>query len=277
LGRALTRRLERRAIPLCRADLDLSKTSDISPVVRGHGPSVVINCAAYTAVDKAESESDLCFAVNAAAVERLADVCQQLGILLVQVSTDYVFGAASADGVARRPWRETDPPDPQGVYAQSKLAGETAASRCPRHLVVRTCGLYGGGPGHVSFVEKMLSLSQTKKKLRIVSDQHCTPSLVDDVADAITSLLQADARGIFHVVNGGETTWYDFAAEVFRLARVQMELEPISSQEFAAPAPRPKYSVLDGAKLAAVRGKPMRPWREALADYLHRLRPLRMA
>jgi dTDP-4-dehydrorhamnose reductase len=199
-------------------------------------------------------------------VEQLADACGRHRARLVQISTDHIFGGESLG----RPWKETDPPEPRSVYARSKLAGEAAAQRCSRHTIVRTCGLYGGGPARVSFVEKMLQLARTRKQLRIVNDQSCTPSLVDDIAEAIVYLVEQEANGIYHVVNAGETTWFDFATELFRQAGIPMELEPITSEQFGAPASRPRYSVLDTAKYESLRGPKLRPWNVALADYLVR-------
>jgi dTDP-4-dehydrorhamnose reductase len=277
LGDALLRRLGERAIGCTRAEWDLGHAEGAELLVAKHRPAAVVNCAAYTQVDKAESEPELCFAINQTAVEQLAAACDWHGARLVQISTDYIFGGESLG----RPWKETDTPEPESVYARSKLAGEAAAQICSQHLIVRTCGLYGGGPTRVSFVEKMLQLAQTRKQLRIVNDQRCTPSLVDDVAAAIEFLLDQQASGIYHVVNAGDVTWIDFAAEIFRLAGIEMELESITTAQFGAPAARPSYSVLDTAKYRELEERcfrgakgdyvpTLRTWQAALADYLGR-------
>jgi dTDP-4-dehydrorhamnose reductase len=273
LGQALVRLCPAETIACTRAELNLLHAERIAPVVEAYRPDVVVNCAAYTLVDKAETEQDACRAINADAVTKLSEACERLGSILVQISTDYVFGGRSPAG---RLWRESDPTAPQGVYARSKLAGEEAARLCPRHFVVRTCGLYGGGPSHMSFVEKMLELAVQRKHLRIVNDQHCTPSMVDDIARAIRFLLSSVEFGTYHIVNGGSTTWYDFAAELFRLAQLDVEMEPISTAQFGAPAPRPADSVLDTAKYGKLGGPLLRQWPEALADYLLNLRPARL-
>lgn len=264
LGNALIGLLGERAIACHRADWNLAQPESVESLVAKLRPAAVINCAAYTMVDKAEAESDLCFSINATAVKHLAAACRKYGSVLVQVSTDYVFGGKALG----RPWKETDTVAPQSVYAHSKLAGEQAAQQCPEHFVVRTCGLYGGGPSRISFVEKILQLAQTRHQLRIVNDQVCTPSLVDDVAAGIVFLISTQAYGVYHVVNSGQTNWWNFATELFSIAGIPIELQPISSAEFGAAAARPLYSVLDTAKYHALGGSRLRPWRDALQSYL---------
>lgn len=269
LGFALQRTLKSRAVAFDRRQCDLLKLDEVEGRLRDRRPAAIVNCAAYTLVDKAESDAETCFAINATAVERLAGICRSLDCALVQISTDYVFGGAPLG----RPWRETDAPSPASVYARSKLAGEIAAATCPKHFVVRTCGLYGGGPQRASFVEKMLQLAQTRNVLRVVNDQCCTPTFVDDLASAIDFLLTTDAYGIYHATNAEEATWNVFASEIFRLANLKVEVQPITSAEFGSPVERPAYSVLDNDKYLQLGGPTLRPWREALADYLLRRRP----
>jgi dTDP-4-dehydrorhamnose reductase len=184
----------------------------------------------------------------------------------VHFSTDYVFGL---DGARHSPWAEADAPGPVSVYGLSKLAGEyLVRSICPRHVVVRTCGLYGvwgsGGKGG-NFVETMLRVAGQGKPLRVVADQTCTPSYTVDVAGAVASLLTTGRHGLFHATNAGECTWFEFARTIFELAGVRADLTAITSGEFGAAARRPAYSVLAPSAGAG----PLRPWREALAAYLH--------
>jgi dTDP-4-dehydrorhamnose reductase len=184
-----------------------------------------------------------------------------------------VFGA---DASCLQPYAETDEAGPVSAYGTSKLRGEEAAlAASPDNLVVRTCGLYGvwgsGGKGG-NFVETMLRLAGQGKPLRVVNDQRCTPSYTADVADATVQLIARGATGLFHVVNSGDCTWFEFAAELFRQTGMKPDLTPITSEEFAAPARRPAYSVLSTAKLAGVLGSPLRPWQEALAAYLEERR-----
>lgn len=269
LGRDLCPRLAAlgEIVPLSRADIDLAKPDTIEPALAALKPDILVNCAAYNFVDKAEAEPEA-RAVNARGVECLASACADIGARLVHFSTDYVFGSEGARGI---PYTEDDTPGPVSAYGESKLEGETAALAAPNNLVIRTCGLYGvwgsGGKGG-NFVETMLRLASQGKPLKVVADQRCTPSYTADVADATASLLERGATGLFHVVNSGECSWHEFAAEIFRQAGVAADLTAITSAEFGAPAPRPAYSVLSTAKLASVIGSPLRPWQEALAAYL---------
>jgi dTDP-4-dehydrorhamnose reductase len=184
------------------------------------------------------------------------------------MSTDYVFGR---DPGRETPHREADEPAALGVYAQSKLESELVAVRWPKHLIVRTCGLYGRLAERSSgnFVETMLHLAATRQRLRVVVDQRCTPTYTPHLARAMRFLLGIEARGIFHVTSAGETTWCDFAREVFRQSGLTVHVEPITSAEWGAAAPRPTYSVLDCSKYLALPAAPPLPrWQEALAEYL---------
>jgi dTDP-4-dehydrorhamnose reductase len=230
---------------------------------------MVVNCAAYNLVDKAESEPAAAFAVNAWGVRDLALICRNLGCVLVHFSTDYVFGL---DENRSAPWTETDAPGPVSVYGLSKLAGEyLVRSLCPRHFVVRTCGLYGvwgsGGKGG-NFVETMLRLACQGKPLRVVADQSCTPTYTVDLAAATTSLTATDRYGLYHLTNSDSCSWYEFAQAIFKQAGVKADLTPISSREFGAAARRPAYSVLAAPAYNALGLPPLRHWREALTAYL---------
>jgi dTDP-4-dehydrorhamnose reductase len=231
--------------------------------------AAVINAAAYTQVDRAESDAEACFRVNAEAVETLASICRERDCPLMQISTDHVFGA---DARVRRPFRETDEPGPVNVYGRSKLAGEQAARKLGKHFIVRTCGLYIDSPSGPhrgrNFVDTMLVLSRERKRLQIVNDQTCTPSYVPHVAAAILRLLECDQFGTFHVTNRGTATWFDFAEELFRQAGIPMALEPISSAQYGAQAPRPPYSVLDTSKFATLGICDLPEWQDGLRCYL---------
>lgn len=271
LGRELCRLLGGDAIPLGREELDLARGVDVFNAVVARHPDVVINCAAYTQVDRAETEPDLCRAVNATAVQYLADACLTLDCPLVQISSDYVF---SGDSGRKHPYREDEPPRPRGVYAMSKTAGEIYAARHGKHLIVRTCGLYARRSDELAanFVRTMLRLGRGKKRLRVVADQRCTPSHVPHVARAVLFLAgivaaQAAPWGIYHVTNSGETTWHDFAAEIFRLAGLNVELEAVTTAEYGAAAPRPEYGVLDTSAYHRLGGPAMPHWKDALREY----------
>jgi len=268
LGSELCRQLGNEAVGLDLPDFDLTDRDRVLAGLAEIRPRAVINTAAYTQVDKAEEEAGLSRAVNAEGVVHLVEACRQLDASLVQLSTDYVFGG---DVERQSPYCETDPPDPQGIYARTKLEGERHAARWQKHLIVRTCGLYGrAGPRSAgNFVDTMLRLAGRQDSLRVVCDQHGTPSYVPHVARAIRFLVDTRAYGTYHVVNAGQTTWYDLAAEIFRLSGLEVRLEPISTAQYGAPAPRPGYSVLDTGKYNALPGRPAMPsWQDALAEYL---------
>jgi dTDP-4-dehydrorhamnose reductase len=270
LGRELCRQLGDKAVGRDFDTLNLADAKAVADAVARLAPAVIINCAAFTAVDLAESQSQQCRAINVSAVATLARACQARGCPLVHISTDYVFGGDSMG----RPWREDDPPQPKGVYAQTKHEGELAAAAWEKHIIVRTCGLYVR-PNDVStpdFVSTMLRLGKSGGVVRVIRDHHCTPSYVPHVARAVLFLAGITAPrpapwGIYHVTNTGATTWFDFAQEIFRLAGWNVAVEPITRVEYATAAPRPSYSVLDTSAYHRLGGPPLPSWQEALAEY----------
>jgi dTDP-4-dehydrorhamnose reductase len=271
LGRDLVPRLAALGdvVPLSRADIDLARPETIGPAVATHRPDVFVNCAAYNFVDRTETEPEAAVAVNDFGVRVLARACQTIWAKLVHFSTDYVFGL---DERRATPYTEADAPGPVSWYGTSKLRGERhVLDAGANNLAIRTCGLYGvwgsGGKGG-NFVETMLRLAGQGKPLKVVNDQRCTPSYTADVAAATADLIARGAGGLFHVVNGGDCTWYEFAAEIFSASGLNPALAPITSAAFGAAAKRPAYSVLCTAKLAALGVAPPRDWRAALAAYL---------
>jgi dTDP-4-dehydrorhamnose reductase len=273
LGRDLVLRLSGEVIALGRTDVDLTEPAILRAKLTSIRPHLVVNCAAYNFVDKAESEPDAAFAVNAWAVRDLATICRDLDCTLAHFSTDYVFGL---DAPRSTPWSEVDPPGPVNIYGLSKLAGEfLVRSTCPKHFVIRTCGLYGvwgsGGKGG-NFVETMLRVAGQEKPLRVVNDQRCTPSFTSDVATTTAELVQTTAYGLYQITNAGDCTWFELAREILRLSSVAADLTPITSAEFGATAQRPAYSVLANEKLRSAGVIPPRLWNEALATYLNERR-----
>jgi dTDP-4-dehydrorhamnose reductase len=269
LGRDLCPRLPGDVVAADRSRVDLTQQHTIDSALAEIRPQVVVNCAAYNFVDRAESESDAAFAVNTFGVRALAQACAKLGCILVQFSSDYVFGLASG---RKRPWKEADAPGPVNVYGCSKLVGEYfVRDFCPRHFIIRTCGLYGvwgaGGKGG-NLVETMLRLQKVGKPLRVVADQVCTPTYTADLAAAAVKLLATDKFGLYHVTNSGCCTWHEFATQIFKLAKLAVEIEPITAAEYGAPARRPVYSVLDNAAYRRLGFPALRAWPEALAAYL---------
>lgn len=278
LGSELCRQLGPRAVPLSRQQFDITDARQTEFVlaqlrsdVKTAEIAAVINTAAYTKVDLAEQQPDECYRVNVEGVSNLANACSRHNLTLVQISSDYVFGGIAAEN--RQPYREADPTSPQGVYAKSKLSGEQAAAQAARHLIIRTCGLYGprGKPSQSNFVDTMLRLGRERDMLRVVDDQICSPSYVVDVTGALLYLIEAQRTGLYHVVNQGGVSWCGFAREIFRLAKLSVLVEPVTTAQYNAPAPRPSYSVLDTAKYDALPGPALRSWQIALADYITKL------
>ncbi|MCS6852634.1 MAG: dTDP-4-dehydrorhamnose reductase, partial [Gemmataceae bacterium] len=273
LGRDLCPRLPGTVIPWTRAEVDLARPETIRPALAAQRPDVVVNCAAYNFVDRAETEVAAAMAVNGWGVRELAAACRELNAVLVHFSTDYVFGL---ENDRRTPYAEGDAPGPISVYGVSKLAGEYfVRALCPRHYVIRTCGLYGvwgsGGKGG-NFVETMLRRAAEGKPLRVVADQVCTPSYTVDVARATAALISTGRYGLYHLTNAGECSWFEFAGTIFELAGVRADLSAINSHAYGAPARRPSYSVLSHAAYEGLGLPPLRPWREALASYLEERR-----
>jgi dTDP-4-dehydrorhamnose reductase len=269
LGRDLCPRLPGEVVGLARDRADLTRLETLRTGLDAVHPDVVVNCAAYNLVDQAESDPTAAFAVNTFGVRDLALLCRQRNWTLVHYSTDFVFGL---DAGRQAPWVETDAPGPVSVYGASKLAGEYfVRSICPKHVVIRTCGLYGlhgsGGKG-TNFVEVMLRLSGQGGPVRVVSDQVCTPTYTVDLAEATAALLGAGGQGLFHLTSGGSCTWFEFARAIFERAGKKVEVVPITSAALDRPARRPAYSVLAPAALATLGLKPPRPWGEALGAYL---------
>jgi len=262
--------------------LDLSAPDGIAGALAALAPDAVVNPAAYTAVDPAETDSETAFRVNRDGPAALAGACAARGIPLIHLSTDYVF-----DGTGSRPYRADDPVAPLGVYGASKEAGERAIrAALDDHVILRTAWVYAADGKN--FVNTMLRVGAERDELRVVADQRGTPTPAGDIADAVATLLAARrdgtaVRGTFHYTAGGETTWHGFAEAIFRRAEKHWGrrpvVHPITTADYPTPAKRPAYSVLDNsaldAALAGVATVPRRPWETALNAVLDtRLGPL---
>ncbi|MBS0261534.1 MAG: dTDP-4-dehydrorhamnose reductase [Planctomycetes bacterium] len=270
LGTALMARLEEEVLPLGSRDLDIADPEQVQRVIPELRAELVINTAAYNFVDKAEDEAERARAVNETGPKLLAETCARLDIPLVHIGTDYVYGGAHPHPHPR-PYVETDPATPSSVYSRSKLAGEQAViAHCPKHYVLRTCGLYGRAvsAGKGNFVQTMLRLGRERGAVSVVDDQWCTPTFATDLAGAIADLITTGKYGLYHATNSGSTTWCGFAREIFRLQGMAVPVTPITTAQFKAKAARPSYSVLDCAKLTNVLGRQLRSWHDALAEYL---------
>jgi len=243
-----------------RAELDLADPDQIVERVRAVKPDVIVNAAAYTAVDKAETDREQAMLVNAAGPGFLAAEAQARGALLVHYSTDYVF-----DGTKTTPYVETDQTNPLSVYGQSKLAGERAIQAVGvRHLVLRTSWVYAARGRN--FLLTMLKLGREKPVLRVVDDQRGAPTWAHDIAATTVELLKRrdPQSGIYHMTAAGETTWCGFAREIFRIAGIATPVEPITTAEYPTPARRPAYSVMANGKLARAFNASLPVWRESL-------------
>ncbi|MHC4504593.1 MAG: dTDP-4-dehydrorhamnose reductase [Planctomycetota bacterium] len=268
LGRALGEELVRRETKPLLLDLpafDMAEPSSVRWLFADIRPNVVVNAAAYTDVDGAESDPEAAERTNVTGPRLLAEAAAECEAMLVQVSTDYVF-----DGTKRGPYTEKDQPSPQGVYARTKFDGEKAVRRSgAKHLVVRTAWLYA--PWGRNFVLTILAKAKEGASLRVVDDQRGSPTYAPDLARAILDLVAADAEGTVNAVNSGPATWFDLAAEAVKLAGLDVPITRVTTDEFPRPAPRPANSVLSTARFEKLVGRPLRAWREALAECVSRI------
>jgi dTDP-4-dehydrorhamnose reductase len=250
-----------------RAGLDLADAPRLAAAVRTLQPEVIVNAAAYTAVDKAESERDAAFAVNATGPRVLAEEAKRIGALLVHYSTDYVF-----DGAKGSPYVEDDTPNPINVYGASKLAGEEAIRKTGcRHLILRTSWVYG--PRGKNFMLTMLRLARERPELRVVDDQIGAPTSSLEIARATAAMLARamqppELTGLYHLAASGETSWCGFTRAIFAQARIATPVQPIPTEEYPTPARRPKNSRLDCSRLRDTFGVALAPWEEGLAEAL---------
>ena len=271
VGSSLMRLLDDKheLIGLDQQELDLVQTNQIASSILDNKPDWVINASAYTAVDKAETEPELADAINHLAPATMAAACAGLQCGFVHYSTDYVF-----DGNASTPYLESDKPEPKSVYGVTKLAGEQATREAyPQTIILRTAWVYAREGAN--FMNTMLRVAKEKDRLSVVNDQIGSPTLASDLARATISIVEqtplselTDVAGIYHVTGKGVASWYEFAAEIFSLTEMPVELEPIRTEDYPTPAPRPKYSVLSNAKLQAVFGVQLPDWKESLANTL---------
>jgi dTDP-4-dehydrorhamnose reductase len=268
LGRALVARLGTRAAWVGdRDELDIRDGDAVSRLVQDVRPDVLLNASAYNAVDAAETRPGDAIAVNTLGPRHLAWAARQAGALFVHVSTDYVF-----DGTKATPYVESDAARPLNAYGASKLAGEVmvAAAGGP-HIIARTSAVLGvgGSPDKGgSFVERIVEQARAGKPLRVVSDQTFSPTYADDLAAALLALVEAEARGIFHVTNAGSCSWHELAEAALRQAGLEQPVEKIRAADLALPARRPAYSVLANERYREAGLPPLRRWEDTLADLL---------
>jgi dTDP-4-dehydrorhamnose reductase len=246
-------------------DLDITDPMQTEKEIRLLRPEVVINAAAFTDVDGCESQRERAFSVNGVGAGHVAHGCRSAGSRLIHLSTDYIF-----DGTSRVPYTEESPPRPLNVYGESKLRGEQSIQETGgNHLILRTAWLYG--KHGKNFVDTILRLASQEEELRVVDDQRGSPTFTRDLSRAIAQLLEKDVRGILHVTNSGSCSWFEFAKRILKTKGVpdrKIRVVPISSRQLNRPARRPFNSVLDCSRFQKLTGSKMRPWDEALRDYL---------
>lgn len=246
------------------ADLDVADRAGLQRMFASSRPDVVLNCAAYSAVDKAESEPDTAYRINVLGARNVAQEARRAGARVVYFSTDYVF-----DGTASEPYAEDAPAAPLSVYGKTKLLGEQATREAdPDHLIVRLAWLYS--PAHGNFVRTILRRARQKDALRIVSDQTGSPTFTEDVVRQVLALINDGASGTYHCADTGHATWYEYGCNVVRAAGLNIPVIPIQTVDYPAPAVRPVFSVLADRNLDLEQINLMRPWQEALADCISR-------
>lgn len=238
------------------SELDITDKENVDAYFSEHRPYACINAAAYTAVDKAESEPEKAFAVNATGAGNVAEACKQNDVLLLHISTDFVF-----DGKKREPYTEDDIPNPQSVYGSSKLQGEKEIQAIlNKYYIIRTSWVYSQF-GH-NFMKTMLRLGKERSSLSVVNDQTGTPTNAVDLANAILAIIKSGktAYGIYNYSNEGKCTWYDFAKEIFGVTKINIDLQPIPTSAYPTPAKRPEYSVLDKSRIKTIFGIDINHW-----------------
>jgi dTDP-4-dehydrorhamnose reductase len=271
LGRDVVRAFEANGdevYGLTHTEVEISTIDSVVKAMQSALPDVVVNTAAMHHVERCEQDPSAAFAVNALGARNLAEATRALGILLMHISTDYVF-----DGNKREPYIESDAPLPLNVYGNTKLAGEHFVRTLnPKHFVLRTSALYGKDPcrgkGGLNFVELMLKLARERGKVRVVDSEFVSPTPTAELAQQIVILSRSDAYGLYHATAEESCSWYEFAKEIFEATKAEVKLEVAGSDEFPAKVPRPAYSVLENAALNRQHLNIFKPWRQGVREYL---------
>lgn len=246
--------------------LDITDKNHVINFVSSQKPDMLINAAAYTDVDGCEKNQELAYSVNGEGVRNLAMACKKIGCGLVHISTDYVF-----NGENTRPWVEDDETGPISVYGKSKLEGEKAICEIlDKYFILRTAWLYGVNGRN--FPKTMLELAENHSKITVVYDEVGTPTYTLDLAQAISKLIETDCYGIYHLTNSGSCSWCEFARYIFEIAGADVEVVPVTADEFARPAPRPSYSVLENRNWVENGFEPLRNYTEAIKEYIELIR-----
>ena len=264
LGYDVVKELETRghtAIGVDIEEMDITDGDAVRRVVTQANPDAVIHCAAYTAVDAAEDNEELCRRVNALGTKNIVKVCRDLDCKLMYISTDYVF-----DGRGTRPWEPDDTREPLNVYGQTKYEGELAVESLEKYFIVRIAWVFG--VNGKNFIKTMLKLGKTRDSLTVVDDQVGSPTYTYDLARLLVDMAQTEKYGRYHATNEGLCSWYEFACEIFKEAGIQVKVSPVSSDMYPAKAKRPMNSRMDKSKLREMGFEPMPSWQDALRRYL---------
>lgn len=269
LGYDVVKELEKRghtAVSVDIEEMDITDAASVNQVITEAGVEAVIHCAAYTAVDAAEENVELCRKVNAEGTENIAKVCKKLDLKMIYISTDYVF-----DGEGERPWEADDERHPLNVYGQTKYEGELAVEKyLEKYFIVRIAWVFG--VNGKNFIKTMLKLSETHSELNVVDDQVGSPTYTYDLAVLLVDMVETEKYGRYHATNEGLCTWYEFAKEIFRQAGVDVKVNPVTSEMFPAKAKRPKNSRMSKEKLEENGFHRLPTWQNALERYLSEIR-----
>ena len=269
LGYDVVNELEKRghtAVAVDIEEMDITDAVSVERVITEAEVEAVIHCAAYTAVDAAEDNVEICRRVNAEGTENIAKVCKKLDLKMIYISTDYVF-----DGEGERPWEPDDERHPLNVYGQTKYEGELAVEKnLEKYFIVRIAWVFG--VNGKNFIKTMLKLSETHEELNVVDDQVGSPTYTYDLAVLLVDMVESDKYGRYHATNEGLCTWYEFAKEIFRQAGVEVKVNPVTSDMFPAKAKRPKNSRMSKEKLDANGFHRLPTWQDALERYLSEIR-----
>ena len=265
LGYDVVNELEKRgheAVGVDIQEMDITDAESVKNVIGEAAPDAVIHCAAYTAVDAAEDNVEICRKVNADGTQYIANMCKTLDIPMIYISTDYVF-----DGQGERPWLPEDDRAPLNVYGQTKYEGELAVQNTlDKYFIVRIAWVFG--VNGKNFIKTMLNLGKTRDKLTVVNDQFGSPTYTYDLARLLVDMIQTDKYGIYHATNEGICTWYEFACEIFKQAGLKVEVAPVTADQYPAKAKRPSNSRMSKDKLEENGFERLPSWQDALGRYL---------
>lgn len=265
LGYDVVKELEKRghqAVGVDRKEMDLTSTQQIKECIENVNPEAIIHCAAYTAVDKAEEEEELCRRVNAIATKEIVECAKKLDVPMIYISTDYVF-----DGTKDGEYTEQDTPNPINVYGKTKYEGEVYVQELlEKYYIVRISWVFGENGNN--FIDTMLKLAKDRDEINVINDQVGSPTYTKDLAPLLVDMIETDKYGVYHATNEGYCTWYEFAKEIFKIANIDIKVNPITTKEYPTKAIRPMNSKMSKEKLYYINLKILENWKSAVQKYL---------